>query len=312
MKIDVYNNNKSVKPTTSWKSLADMYNFLEENTNIRKKCEEIAKTGDKSLKDKLPAMMPMGTVGDKTRKKENCTPTGLVMIDIDGTTPLDVAILKESIEKMKSELERLYVRVLPSVESLKICMECGIPVNHFVAMQGPFTQEMNVATLRQIEAGAVLTKETGKVGGFDAKLAAAKEVGIPIVVVRNPERESKNTDRLTFDQILERLAKITGVRTVAREGQSAGKRCAGDEAQSDAEADLSGREYVMAGLSEREYVMAGLSEREYVMAAAGPGDAGYLTDEVRTAVERADVVFGAQSIIEKARKTGPEKNYGSY
>ena len=200
--------------------------------------------------------------------------------------------------------ERLYVRVLPSVESLKICMECGIPVNHFVAMQGPFTQEMNVATLRQIEAGAVLTKETGKVGGFDAKLAAAKEVGIPIVVVRNPERESKNTDRLTFDQILERLAKITGVRTVAREGQSAGKRCAGDEAQSDAEADLSGREYVMAGLSEREYVMAGLSEREYVMAAAGPGDAGYLTDEVRTAVERADVVFGAQSIIEKARKTG--------
>ena len=127
MKIDVYNNNKSVKPTTSWKSLADMYNFLEENTNIRKKCEEIAKTGDKSLKDKLPAMMPMGTVGDKTRKKENCTPTGLVMIDIDGTTPLDVAILKESIEKMKSELERLYVRLIhitPSGKGLRLLVCC--------------------------------------------------------------------------------------------------------------------------------------------------------------------------------------------
>ena len=36
MKIDVYNNNKSVKPTTSWKSLADMFNFLEENTEIKK------------------------------------------------------------------------------------------------------------------------------------------------------------------------------------------------------------------------------------------------------------------------------------
>ena len=83
MKIDVYNNNKSVKPVTLWKSLADMYNFLEENTNIKKTCEEIAKTGDKSLKDKLPAMMPMGTVGDLTRSKENATPTGLVMIDID-------------------------------------------------------------------------------------------------------------------------------------------------------------------------------------------------------------------------------------
>ena len=127
MKIDVYNNNKSVKPTTSWKSLADMYNFLEENTNIRKKCEEIAKTGDKSLKDELPAMMPMGTVGDKTRKKENCTPTGLVMIDIDGTTPLDVAILKESIEKMKPELERLYVRLIhitPSGKGLRLLVCC--------------------------------------------------------------------------------------------------------------------------------------------------------------------------------------------
>ena len=127
MKIDVYNNNKSVKPTTSWKSLADMYNFLEENSVIKKTCEEIAKTGDKSLKDELPAMMPMGTVGDKTRKKENCTPTGLVMIDIDGTTPLDVAILKESIEKMKSELERLYVRLIhitPSGKGLRLLVCC--------------------------------------------------------------------------------------------------------------------------------------------------------------------------------------------
>ncbi len=127
MKIDVYNNNKSVKPTTSWKSLADMYNFLEENSVIKKTCEEIAKTGDKSLKDELPAMMPMGTVGDKTRKKENCTPTGLVMIDIDGTTPLDVAILKESIEKIKSELERLYVRLIhitPSGKGLRLLVCC--------------------------------------------------------------------------------------------------------------------------------------------------------------------------------------------
>ncbi len=125
----------------------------------------------------------------------------------------DLPVLAEGI----GDPERIYVRVLPSVESIQICMECGIPVNHFVAMQGPFTQEMNVATLRQIEAGAVLTKETGKVGGFDAKIAAAREVGIPIVVVRNPERGSQNTDRLTFEETLERLAKITGVRAVAGE-----------------------------------------------------------------------------------------------
>ena len=141
MRIDVYNNNKSVKPTTSWKSLADMYNFLEENTTIRKKCEEIAKTGDKSLKDKLPAMMPMGTVGDLTRKKENCTPTGLVMIDID-RAPSDspkggeshaecVEEFKEQMKKwveaQKEELKRLYVRLVhitPSGEGLRLLVCC--------------------------------------------------------------------------------------------------------------------------------------------------------------------------------------------
>ena len=127
MKIDVYNNNKSVKPTTSWKSLADMYNFLEENTNIRKKCEEIAKTGDKSLKDELPAMMPMGTVGDLTRKKENCTPTGLVMIDIDGKDLLMKEEMAKWVEAQKAELERLYVRLVhitPSGTGLRLLVCC--------------------------------------------------------------------------------------------------------------------------------------------------------------------------------------------
>ena len=106
--------------------------------------------------------------------------------------------------------ERIYVRVLPSVESLKTCMECGIPVNHLVAMQGPFTQEMNVATLRQIDAGAIVTKESGKVGGFDDKIAAAKEGGIPAVVIKNPERDLPREEKVSFDQTLQRLAKITG------------------------------------------------------------------------------------------------------
>lgn len=180
--------------------------------------------------------------------------------------------------------ERIYVRVLPSVESLKTCMECGIPVSHFVAMQGPFTQEMNVATLRHIEAAAIVTKESGKVGGFDAKIAAAKEVGIPAVVIRNPERNLPKEERLSFEQTLNRLAKITGVHAVAKESQTPGSKHSSEESQSDGE--------------------AGQPEREYVMVAAGPGDARYLTEEARAAVDKADIVFGAQSVLDRARKAG--------
>ena len=127
MKIDVYNNNKSVKPTTSWKSLADMYNFLEENSEIKKVCDEIARTGDKSKKDKLPAMMPMGTVGDLTRSKENATPTGLVMIDIDGKDLLMKEEMAKWVEAQKAELERLYVRLVhitPSGRGLRLLVCC--------------------------------------------------------------------------------------------------------------------------------------------------------------------------------------------
>ena len=170
----------------------------------------------------------------------------------------DLPLLAEEI----GEPQRLYVRVLPSVESLRICMECGIPAGHLIAMQGPFTQELNVDILTQTGARAVLTKESGKVGGFDAKIAAAKEVGIPVVVVRNPEKKAEDSALLSFDEVLERLVKITGVRAIVR------------------------------------------PEREYVMVAAGPGDARHLTQEAREAVEGADVVFGAASVIERARETG--------
>ena len=160
------------------------------------------------------------------------------------------------------EPERLYVRVLPSVESLTICMECGIPVGHLIAMQGPFTQDLNVDILRQTGARALLTKESGKVGGFDDKVAAAREVGIPVVVVRNPEKKAEDRELLSFDEVLERLAEITGVRAISR------------------------------------------PEREYVMVAAGPGDTRHLTEEAGKAVEEADVVFGAPSVIARAKEIG--------
>ena len=46
---------------------------------------------------------------------------------------------------------RLYVRVLPSVESLSLCTEQGICGKQVIAMQGPFTTEMNEAIIRQYE-----------------------------------------------------------------------------------------------------------------------------------------------------------------
>lgn len=104
-----------------------MYNFLDENKNITAICNKIKETGDKTPKQNLPAMMPMGTVGDKTRKKENCTPTGLVMIDVDGQEMLDPDEVKKMLEAEQPEVERMHivlVHITPSGKGLRILCHC--------------------------------------------------------------------------------------------------------------------------------------------------------------------------------------------
>ena len=45
--------------------------------------------------------------------------------------------------------ERLFVRVLPGTESIEICHKNGILGRQIIAMQGPFSEEMNLALLHQ-------------------------------------------------------------------------------------------------------------------------------------------------------------------
>ena len=86
--------------------------------------------------------------------------------------------------------ERLVVRVLPGRESLELCLQNGLEGKQIIAMQGPFTKEMNLATLRQYEIAALVTKESGKAGGMEEKLQAAREAGIPCHVIRRPNAEA--------------------------------------------------------------------------------------------------------------------------
>ena len=46
MQIDIYRTKLSVRPFTSWRSKADMYNYLEENKKIVEVCAAIRETGD--------------------------------------------------------------------------------------------------------------------------------------------------------------------------------------------------------------------------------------------------------------------------
>ncbi|MBQ9707960.1 MAG: precorrin-6A reductase, partial [Firmicutes bacterium] len=85
--------------------------------------------------------------------------------------------------------ERLIVRVLPSEESLRLCHEAGIEKKNVVCMQGPFSEEINAATLRQFDCRYLVTKLTGPEGGYFEKIDAASRCGATAVVVGVPSEE---------------------------------------------------------------------------------------------------------------------------
>ena len=112
-----------------------------------------------------------------------------------------------------SELkDRLYVRVLPAVESISLCAKHGIHGKQVIAMQGPFTLEMNEAVMRQFDISCLVTKESGRTGGFPEKLEAAKRTGTQVFVIGCP----KETEGDSFAEICAKLEKICGKKITAQ------------------------------------------------------------------------------------------------
>lgn len=93
------------------------------------------------------------------------------------------------VELIPDYAERLYVRVLPVVSSLERTRELGIPTSHVIAMQGPFSEQMNRALIGELRIAHLVTKESGSAGGFDEKVRAARSCGIDLVVIERPEDE---------------------------------------------------------------------------------------------------------------------------
>lgn len=94
---------------------------------------------------------------------------------------------------LKNFADRVYARVLPMEESLHLCESAGLKPAHILAMQGPFSKEMNVAMLKSVDAKFLVTKDSGSKGGFEEKQAAAREAGAKLVVIgRPPQRDGLN------------------------------------------------------------------------------------------------------------------------
>lgn len=90
--------------------------------------------------------------------------------------------------------ERCYARVLSVLPSVMQSIDLGFSGKHLIAMQGPFSREMNLALLHQAEAKYFVTKESGKNGGFAEKLEAAEQAGAVLLVIGRPIEEGLSVE----------------------------------------------------------------------------------------------------------------------
>ena len=84
---------------------------------------------------------------------------------------------------------RCTARVLPTPSVVEACTELGFTGKHLICMQGPFDLEMNLATLRYANADFLVTKASGKNGGYDEKCEAALAAGVHLVVIGRPREQ---------------------------------------------------------------------------------------------------------------------------
>ncbi len=181
----------------------------------------------------------------------------------------DLAELSDEI----ADRSRLFVRVLPNAESIAKCEVAGFDGKHIIAMQGPFSAQMNESLIKEVNAQAILTKESGREGGFFDKIEAAAACKIATVVIRNPEagvvadENGSRDSALCMNEVFEQILSLTNTTIDPKE------TCV-------------------------------------TLAGTGPGDARFHTLELEEAIKDADILFGAESVVSRLHFTnGPVVPY---
>ncbi len=106
-----------------------------------------------------------------------------------------------ALAEIPGSAERVWLRILPSLKGLEDCLAAGFPARHVICMQGPFSEELNEAMFRSAGADILVTKESGRAGGFPEKLAAARNCGMTVAVLERPQ----DADGLTAAEWLQRI-----------------------------------------------------------------------------------------------------------
>ena len=107
-----------------------------------------------------------------------------------------------------------FVRITPEPALIRRAIGLGIPRDHILAMQGPFSEAFNATLWRDQRIDCVVTKDSGEAGGFSAKARAAAALDIPLFVIRRPQIAYPRL-AASFDEVREQLESLGVTRAIA-------------------------------------------------------------------------------------------------
>lgn len=109
-----------------------------------------------------------------------------------GRSPVTVFVttgshqLENLVQRSFVKYTRLVIRVLPEGRLIQKCQDLGIPARDIIAMQGPFSKELNRILFKTYRADILLTRDSGPAGGTDTKISAALALGLQSVLIKRP------------------------------------------------------------------------------------------------------------------------------
>lgn len=184
-----------------------------------------------------------------------------------------------SYAKNETIKNRLFVRVLPGEESIRLCTANGITGRQIIAMQGPFSAQMNECILREYSIDWMVTKISGHAGGFEEKVEAAKKAGVGVCAILPPSENVCQTE-ISGDERKSSMYICENVYDTAKKLESLLKE------------DI---------LSKRS--------RKIILSGIGMGNTDGMTREAYHAFEEAEVIFGAERMLENLPGKGIKVPY---
>ena len=79
--------------------------------------------------------------------------------------------------------DRIFIRVLPTAKVLEKCENLGFTPKNIIAMQGPFSYELNSALFHDYQIKYLVTKDSGSSGGVEEKVQSALDMGVEVIMI---------------------------------------------------------------------------------------------------------------------------------